>query len=375
MSIFTITARDGNARTGIIKTAHGEIRTPAFIPVATKAALKGLSPQQLDEIGFDSILCNTYHLYLQPGEKIIKNLGGLHTFMNYHKPIFTDSGGFQVFSLGGTTITDAGVTFTSHIDASKHTFTPERSIQIQRDLGADILFTFDECTNITMEYGRTKEALLRTHAWAGRSLEEFQKTRGHQALFGIVQGGRFTELREQSARFISRLPFDGYGLGSIFGNPKEETEQLVSVMIKNLPEEKCKHLLGIGAIEDIFTYVGMGLDTFDCVLPTRLGRVGYAYLTPAGGGNRENKFRMRVTTLACKEDPHPIDRNCCCSVCRNFSRAYLRHLWKAKELLFYSLMTYHNLWFFHQLMEKIRKAIKEQRFIQLKEGWIGNGHQ
>jgi len=218
-----------------------------------------------------------------------------------------------------------------------------------------------------MDYEQTKEALARTHAWAKRCLEIFNSK--DQALFGVVQGGRFKDLREESSKFISSLPFVGYGLGSIFGDPKEETEEIVKVMIDNLPEEKCKHLLGIGAVEDLFTYVALGLDTFDCVLPTRLARMGYAYILPPKG-NVANKFRMKATGREFQEDPKPLDENCSCYVCKNFSRAYLRHLWKAKELLFHSLMTHHNLWFFHTLMVEIRKAIKEERFTELKNKWI-----
>jgi len=372
---FTILHQDkhSHARTGIITTPHGTIHTPAFIPVATQAAIKGLSPAQMHEIGFDALLCNTYHLYLRPGEKTIRKVGGLHTFMGWNKPIFTDSGGFQVFSLndGRCKVSDDCVEFKSHIDQSKHLFTPEKSMQIQRDLGADLIFAFDECLDINADYETTKKSLARTHSWELRSLKVFQKLNKDkkQALYGIVQGGRFKELREESAKFVASLPFDAVAIGSIFGDPKEESQKLVAHTMKFLPESKTKHLLGIGGVDDLFTYVSMGLDTFDCVLPTRLGRVGYIFIRPESGGRVKNKFRYRVLNEKFKDDKAPLDKNCLCYVCKNFSRAYVRHLFKAEELLAYSLATYHNLWFFQNLMREIRESIEKDRFKELKKKW------
>lgn len=380
--MFTLLYQDqhSQARTGLITTAHGTINTPAFIPVATQATVKALSSAQLQEIGVDALLCNTYHLYLRPGEKVVKKLGGLHKFMNWNKPLFTDSGGFQVFSLnqgqGLCTVNDNGVEFKSHIDQSKHLFTPEKSMQIQRDLGADIIFTFDECLEFNAEYERTRRAMQRTHAWAERCWNEFNKgkrgktEKNKQALYGIVQGGKYKDLRKESAQFISSLPFPGYGIGSIFGEPKEESLAITKLMLQHLPHEKPKHLLGIGSVDDIFNYVELGLDTFDCVLPTRLARVGYIFIRPESGGTADNKFRYRILNAKFKEDKSPLDKNCGCSVCKNFSRAYLRHLFKAEELLAYTLATYHNLWFFQRLMREIRTAIATGKFKRMKQQWL-----
>lgn len=400
---FTITHKNHQARTGIIKTAHGEIRTPAFIPVGTKATIKSLTMQQFKHIGFDSLLCNTYHLYLQPGSDIVQKLGGLHKFMGFDQSIWTDSGGFQVFSLNedkkadetgkvnkGCKISDEGVEFTSHIDDSKHFLTPERSIQIQHQLGADIIFTFDQCVHFDDNYEKTKEAMVRTHRWTERCLEEFKRLQleqesnkknnepnpnpkanpiAKQALFGIIQGGRFKDLREESAKFISSLDFPGFGIGGIFGDPTKEIHDIVKHTMQFLPEEKPKHMLGIGSVEDIFDYVEVGADTFDCVLPTRLARMGYFFIIPESGGNVQNKFRSKITNQD-KDNLLPLDKNCQCYTCQNFSRAYIRHLLKANEILFHTLMTYHNLYFFHELMKKIRNSIQEGRFKELKDKWL-----
>ena len=375
MFSFEIKKKLGQARTGIIKTDHGEIKTPAFIPVATKATVKSLTPTQLNEIGFDAILSNTYHLYLQPGAETIEKLGGLQKISAWHKPMFTDSGGFQVFSLndGLCKVDEDKVTFKSHIDSSKHEFTPEKSMQIQRKLGADLIFAFDQCLDINADYETTKESLARTHAWEKRSLTEFKKLNQDQkqALYGIVQGGRFKELREESAKFISSLDFDALSIGSIFGDPKEESFELVKHAMQFLPEEKTKHLLGIGAVEDIFNYVSLGLDTFDCVLPTRLARQGIVFFRPESGGNEANKFRYQTTKSKFKEDLQPIDNNCHCYVCKNFSRGYIHHLYKAKEILFNTLTTYHNLYFFKRMMDEIRDSIEDGSFEELKNKWLG----
>ncbi|PIN76438.1 tRNA guanosine(34) transglycosylase Tgt [Candidatus Woesearchaeota archaeon CG10_big_fil_rev_8_21_14_0_10_36_11] len=374
MFSFIITRQETNcnARTGIIQTPHGTLRTPAFIPVATQATIKSISSEQMNEIGFDAVLCNTYHLYLRPGADTVEKLGGLHTFMNWNKPIFTDSGGFQVFSLNDTKVDDDKVTFKSHIDSSKHIFTPEKSMQIQRKLGADMIFAFDQCLDINADYETTKQSLARTHAWELRSLKEFQKLNADkkQALYGIVQGGRFPELREESAKFIASLPFDGVSIGSIFGDPKEESKTLVKHAMQFLPNNKPLHMLGIGSVDDLFTYVELGADTFDCVLPTRLARMGYIFIRPESGGNTTNKFRLKITNASYKEDSSSLDSNCTCSVCQNYSKAYIYHLFKAKELLFYSLMTFHNLHFFARLMEEIRQSTEEDRFLEMKKKWI-----
>ncbi|PIN74341.1 tRNA guanosine(34) transglycosylase Tgt [Candidatus Woesearchaeota archaeon CG10_big_fil_rev_8_21_14_0_10_45_16] len=372
MFSFEITSKDDSARTGIIKTAHGVLETPAFIPVATRAAIKGLSSLQLEDIGYQAVLANTYHLYLKPGDKTVANLGGLHGFMAWDKVIFTDSGGFQVFSLDGrlSKADDDGVDFKSYIDNSKHRFTPEKSMQIQDNLGADIIFTFDECIHFDDDHERTKQAMGRTHAWTLRCLAEHQRLQSKTALFGIVQGGKYKDLREESARFISSLPFPGYGIGGIFGDPSKEIHEVVKHTMQFLPEDKPKHMLGIGSVEDIFDYVGCGADTFDCVLPTRLARLGYFFIRPESGGAIQNKFRARISNVKFKEDSSPLDENCSCLVCRKYSKAYIYHLFKVKELLFYSLMTYHNLAFFFRLLEEVRKSIKEERFLEFKQEWL-----
>jgi queuine tRNA-ribosyltransferase len=366
--------KDSNARTGVIETAHGKIKTPAFIPVATKATVKSLTPKQLEDIGFDAILSNTYHLYLQPGAETIEKLGGLQKVSAWHKPMFTDSGGFQVFSLNGKLckVDDEGVDFRSCIDESKHRFNPEKSMQIQRKLGADLIFAFDQCLDINADYDTTKESLARTHKWEERSLVEFKKLNSDkkQALYGIVQGGRFKDLREESAKFISSLDFDALSIGSIFGDPKEESLELVKAALKYMPEEKTKHLLGIGAVEDIFNYVELGLDTFDCVLPTRLARQGIVFFRPESGGTEGNKFRYQIGKVKFKESQYPLDKNCECYVCKNFSQGYLHHLYKAKEILFNTLITYHNLYFFKKMMDEIRESIEEDKFIELKSNWL-----
>ncbi len=373
---FTITktSSTNQARLGIINTPHGPIQTPAFIPVATKATIKSLTPKQISDMGFDCILSNTYHLYLQPGPNIVEIGGKLQKYMAWHKPMFTDSGGFQVFSLNGKlcTVEDTHVTFKSHIDQSTHILTPEKSMQIQKQLGADLIFAFDQCLDINADLQTTKASLKRTHDWETRSVIEFNKinTDNSQALYGIVQGGRFPELREESAKFVANLNTFGLGIGSIFGDPKEESVNLVKHALKHLPTNKPKHLLGIGSVDDIFYYVPLGIDTFDCVLPTRLARVGYIFIRPESGGNIQNKFRLRITNSKYKEDQTPLDPACHCYTCKNFTKSYIYHLEKAKELLFYTLMTIHNLSFFKRLMDEIQQSIQNDTFEELKEKWI-----
>ncbi len=358
------------ARLGLIKTSHGVMHTPAFFPVATKATVKSLTPEDIKEIGFEAVLANTYHLYLQPGHKIIKKMGGLHKFMNWHSPISTDSGGFQVFSLGAgfnqdvgkvlknndienqninvgklVKIDNDGVTFTSHLDGSSHRFTPEKSIKIQEDLGADIIFAFDECSSPLVDYSYTKESMERTHKWAERCLKARKNKK--QFLFGIVQGGLFKDLRINSAKFIGQLDFDGFGIGGSFG--KVEMKKALDWVIPYLSEEKPRHLLGIGYLKDIKEAVKRGIDLFDCVYPTRLARHG-TFLT--------NKGELNILKSVYRSDKKPIMKNCDCYTCRNFSRAYLHHLFKAKEMLAGRLATYHNLHFMYKYMEKIREDIK-----------------
>lgn len=362
------------ARAGVLETPHGRIRTPAFVSIATQASVKSLSPEDLKNLGAEIILANTYHLYLRPGRETVRKAGGLHGFMNWHGPTMTDSGGFQVFSLGWgrvhqigkigwfpgaeeiqafplgkpklVKISKNGVEFTSHLDGSRHFFTPEKSIKIQEDLGADIIFAFDECTSPLANYDYTKKSLKRTHEWAIRCLKA--KKRKDQALFGIVQGGEYKDLREESAGFISGLPFDGIGIGGSLGKTKKDMFKILKWVYRFLPEEKPRHLLGIGKPEDFKNCVKLGVDLFDCVWPTRLARRG-ALLVKKGKINIENAKYVK--------DFSPIEKGCQCYTCLNFTRAYLSHLFRAKELLAYRLATIHNLHFTLNLVGKIREDI------------------
>jgi queuine tRNA-ribosyltransferase/7-cyano-7-deazaguanine tRNA-ribosyltransferase len=372
-------SRRSQARLGVIKTPHGQIHTPAFLPVATQATVKSLTPDDLREIGFEALLCNTYHLYLRPGHKAIEKLGGLHKFMNWSGPIVTDSGGFQVFSLGTALehgvgkivgffpgridrpekpvkpklakIDEEGVEFRSHLDGSLHRLTPQKSIQIQESLGADIILAFDECTSPLDDYQYTKRAMERTHRWAEICLKA--KQRKDQALFGIIQGGQWRDLRVKSARFISNLPFDGLAIGGSLGKSKKDMLKILGWVMPELPSPLPRHLLGIGQSQDLVQTVKLGIDLFDCVYPTRLARHG-AFLTPKG---ELNILRARYRT-----DKNPIMKNCSCYACQNFSRAYLHHLFKSQEILGLRLATYHNLWFINQLMREIREAIRDDKF-------------
>lgn len=371
-------------RAGIIHTPHGDIETPAFVTVGTKATVKALTPEMVNSLGAQVVLANTYHLYLQPGDELVKKAGGLHKFMNWSGPIMTDSGGFQVFSLGAAygeggvskfakegvqkieekedelivklaKIDENGVTFKSHIDGSEHLFTPERSMQIQHNLGADIIFAFDECTSPSADYDYQKQAMERTHRWAKRSLDEHKKlnTEGKQALFGIVQGGRHQDLREESARFLASLcppagGFDGFGIGGSFN--KEDMGTAVGWVSKILPEDKPRHLLGIGEPEDIIEGVKNGADTFDCVVPTRMARNG-TLITKEG--------RLNILNAQYREDFSPIEEGCGCYTCQNYTRAYLSHLFRAKEMLAGTLASIHNLYYLINLTREIRRGILE----------------
>jgi queuine tRNA-ribosyltransferase len=337
------------ARAGRFHTPHGILETPVFAPVGTQATVKALKPADLKAIGATLVLSNTYHLYLRPGDELIRDLGGLHHFMGWDGPILTDSGGFQVFSLSDTRKMDQdGVTFQSHIDGSYHRFTPEKSVAIQENLGADIIMAFDECPPPD-DYEYVKESLSRTHPWAERCREA--QTRPDQALFGIVQGGVFPELREESARFLMTLDFPGYAIGGLsVGESKPDMYAMLDVLNPILPAEKPRYLMGVGTAEDLINGVMRGIDIFDCVLPTRLARHGAAMVL----GGRLNLNNARFAT-----DPEPIDQNCACYTCRNFGRAYLRHLVKANEILGHILLSTHNVHFLINLMTQMRQAIIE----------------
>ena len=351
---FEIEAVDGEsgARVGRFHTPHGPVETPVFAPVGTQATVKALRPSDLHDLGATLILSNTYHLYLRPGDELIRDLGGLHRFMGWDGPILTDSGGFQVFSLSDSRqIDDDGVTFQSHIDGSRHRFTPEKSIAIQENLGADIIMAFDECPPPN-DYAYVKQSLVRTHAWAERCRQA--QTRDDQALLGIVQGGIFPDLRRESARFLLGLDFPGYAIGGLaVGETKAEMAATLDVMHAILPTDKPRYLMGVGAPEDVVNGVLRGIDIFDCVLPTRIARNGAALIK---GG------RINLRNARFKADPDPIDTACACYACAHFSRAYLRHLVQANEILGHILLTTHNLHFLLELVQLMKQAIRANEF-------------
>ena len=348
------------ARLGVLDTPHGRIPTPAFAPVGTQATVKALDPRDLRELGADLILGNTYHLYLRPGADIVAEMGGLHGFMSWDGPILTDSGGFQVFSLAEQRkVADDGVTFRSHIDGSKHLFTPEMVVQVQEKLGADIIMCLDECAE-PHDRAYNERALTRTHAWAERC--KAAQSREDQALFGIVQGGIFPDLRERSARFLVELGFPGYAIGGLsVGESKDLMYGMLDITVRALPDEKPRYLMGVGAPEDLFEGVARGVDLFDCVLPTRLAR-NAALFTHSG--------RINIRNARFQSDPDPIEQGCLCYTCRSFSRAYLRHLFKARELLAYRLASIHNVHFLLQLMRSIRQAVARGEFSSLKREFL-----
>lgn len=357
---YKLSAYQGRSRAGVFHTPHGELQTPVFAPVGTQASVKALTPRHLEEIGASLILANTYHLYLRPGDSLVAEMGGLHKFMQWPGPILTDSGGFQVFSLANQRKIDAeGVTFKSHIDGSTHRLTPEKSIAIQENLGADIIMAFDECASpYDREYNR--RAVDRTHAWAERCLAA--RRRSDQALFGIVQGGVFPELRRASAEYLVNLDFPGYAIGGLsVGETKEEMHAILEVVDQILPEDKPRYLMGVGTPEDLVNGVMRGVDIFDCVLPTRLAR-HHAAFTHSG--------RINLVNAIYAHDPAPIDPQCACYTCLHFSRAYLRHLIAAKEILSASLLSIHNLYTLLELARQIRQAIIENRFDTFAEDFF-----
>lgn len=346
------TCQQTGARLGKVHTPHGSFDTPAFMPVGTQATVKGMSPNELEDIGSGIILSNTYHLYMRPGHELIKKAGGLHKFMNWNKPVLTDSGGFQVFSLAEfRKITEDGVTFKSHIDGSSHLFTPEKATKIQNDLGADIIMAFDECIPYPAEHDYTKQSLERTTRWLQRCVNAHG--RDDQALFGIIQGGMFSDLRIQSAKEITSIDLPGYAIGGLsVGESKEDMYDMLDITVPIMPTNKPRYLMGVGSPDALIEGAIRGIDMFDCVLPTRIGRNGTAMTS---------KGRVIVRDRKYADDFSPLDEKCDCYVCKNFSRAYLRHLIKAKEMLGLRLVTWHNLYFLLGLMERIRKAIIEDR--------------
>jgi len=354
---WTLEAADGNARAGTFATPHGPIRTPVFAPVGTQATVKSLTPAQVDELGAQMVLANTYHLFLRPGDELVAEMGGLHRFMAWNKPILTDSGGFQVFSLTDTRkIDDDGVTFKSHIDGSLKRLSPEISIRIQENLGADIIMAFDECA-VPTDYAYSRLAMQRTHAWAKRCLDA--KRREDQALFGIVQGGVFSDLRAESAREISAMGFPGHAIGGLsVGESKADMYRTIAEVNSILPADKPRYLMGVGTVEDLIEGVRRGVDIFDCVLPTRLARHNSAM---------SMRGRLNLMNAGYARDERPIDPDCACYTCRHFSRAYLRHLVNAKEMLAAALLSIHNLHTLVQLAEDMRAAILDKHFEQFAQ--------
>lgn len=454
---FKIIARHKKARAGVLSTPHGDIETPIFMPVGTVGSVKALSPEDLQQAGAQIILGNTYHLNLRPTSELIKDLGGLHKFMNWDGPILTDSGGFQAFSLGAmiadgikktssktqkikavgkkggdlrgapssahsiartsdgaasqqnpfyfqtlaldprkseaasqqdpekprkvfAKITDEGVVFKSHIDGSKHFLSPERSIDIQQNLGSDICLVLDELLSPTADSKYIQNSLDRTHRWEIASLKHFRKNapqsiNPNALIFGIVQGVQDQTIRESEAKWAAKQTFDGISIGGSMGSPDDWSathaiQQTMDWVIPHLPEQWPKHALGIGEIADLFNCVELGIDMFDCVAPTRRARNGSLYLSPKNGGNTKNKFTLNISNVQFALDQSPIDPNCQCYTCQNFSRAYLRHLYMAKELLFHRLATIHNVYFCLNLTRQIRQSIQNSTFDELKSTWL-----
>jgi queuine tRNA-ribosyltransferase len=367
---FRLVKKDKNckARVGVIKTPHGEVHTPVFMPVGTQATVKTLSTEDLKEIGAQLILGNTYHLYLRPGHQLIEKAGGLHKFMSWEKPILTDSGGFQVFSLNSLTkTTEEGVKFQSHLDGSYHLFTPEKVMEIQRSLGADIIMALDEPVSYPCSFEQAKRANDLTNLWAKRCRTEFEKlvsespSKRKQALFGIIQGSTYPDLRGKSAEYLVDLNFSGYAIGGLsLGEPKVTTNEMIELSISYLPEEKPRYLMGVGTPEDIIESVNRGVDMFDCVLPTRNARNGSLF-------TRLGKMIIKNSEYA--DDFSPVDSECGCLTCRNYTRAYLRHLFHTGEITALRLATIHSLYFYMDLTRKMREAILSDRFLEWRENF------
>jgi len=421
---ISFTPSSSTARLGVIETPHGAICTPAFVPVGTQATVKSLTPAELNALGVQLFFVNTYHAYLRPGLSVIEKFGGLHTFMGWDGPIITDSGGFQVFSLGGkklvnvaisesavldrerfarrvskaegtfqkvypddykpvgelVNIDEDGVTFTSHWDGTKHRFTPERSIEIQHILGSDIMIAFDECSPYPTTHDYAASAMDRTHRWAVRSLEAHRRLtkrfprHPYQALYGVIQGSTYEDLRRASAQYICSLGTDGIAIGGVsVGESKKEMAEVLRWVTPHLPEDKPRHLLGVGEIDDIFTLIEYGMDTFDCVQPTRLARMGKVYARNAKTETKHVVDHMiDITNIRYAKDTHPIEKQCLCYTCAHFSRAYIHHLFRVRELLGYRLTTIHNIHFVNSLVSEIRKAIYANTFLEMKKKWLYN---
>jgi len=379
--MFTLIKTDtaSKARRGRLRTTHGVVETPVFMSVGTQASVKALDNRELLEINAQIILGNTYHLSIRPGMQIIEAAGGLHSFMNWHLPILTDSGGFQVFSLAKIRkIKNNGVEFRSHLDGSLHFFTPEKSIQIQHNLAADNIIAFDECTPYPATKNYATKALDRTHRWALRSLKEHlklnKKFNHHLNLYGVIQGSYYKDLRQQSADFICSQDFDGIAIGGVsVGEPKDKMRQAVSwVLPTALKTKKPIHLLGVGEIDDLFDFFGQGITSMDCTLPTRMARGGqFLHRTGNSTIDVKNKFKSQIMRTKYKLDQTPLDPNCSCPTCQKYDKAYIHHLFKTQELLGYRLITLHNLAFMINLTQQIRHSLTDSTFAKLKYNWLG----
>lgn len=381
---------ENNARCGQLMTPHGVVETPAFIFCATKAAIKAVSPFDMKQAGTQFILSNTYHLMLQPGADIIEKLGGLHRFMGWDGPMLTDSGGFQIFSLGHGSvadeikgrkknnqsnmllkITEEGALFRSYLNGAKELLTPERSIQIQRSLGADLILVLDECTPFHVDKAYTERSMQMSHRWALRSLEEFKRTQnGKQALYGIIQGGFYPDLRKQSATFVNDQEFFGHAIGGSLGAHKSQMNEVVAYTKAALDPKRPTHLLGIGGVCDIFEGVAAGIDTFDCVHPTRLARHGGALVRPEHLPDGKNSDHINLNNGIFRLNDNPIEPDCSCYVCQNYSTGYLHHLLKARELLAYQFISIHNVCFMNRLLSAIRTAVKNNSLALEKKRWV-----
>ena len=364
---FQLNHTQADARAGEITTPHGTVATPLFLPVATQASVKGLTPEEVQALGAEMVLCNAYHLYLRPGVETVANLGGLHRFMGWPRPILTDSGGFQVFSMGNLRkVDEGGIRFRSHIDGSEHWLSPELAVDNQRRLGADILMCLDQCIAYGASEGEVRRAMERTHRWAQACYQDHaaSETAGRQALFGIVQGGTFPDLRDESTAHITGIPFHGYAIGGLaVGESKEQMYQTIRRVTGGLPADKPRYLMGVGSPEDLVEGVALGVDMFDCVLPTRVARNG-ALFTRQG--------RVDITKRRFAGQSEPLEEECDCYTCRNFSAGYLCHLFRAKELLAPRLATIHNLRFILKLMVEMREAILQDRFQRFRQDFLSD---
>ena len=360
---FNVNIAENLARTGVYQTTHGAFETPAFMPVGTQATVKGLGPKELKELGAQILLSNTYHLHLRPGDELIRDLGGLHKFMAWDGPILTDSGGYQVFSLAKLRkLSDEGVSFQSHLDGSKINLTPERVVEIQENLGVDIAMVLDECLAYPAEEAEARKSLELTMSWAKRSLAA--KRSDSMSLFGIVQGGMFEHLRKEACERLVEIGFAGYAIGGLsVGEPINLMREMTELSCAVLPQNKVRYLMGVGTPTDLLESVALGVDMFDCVIPTRSARFGRLYTSEGYINIKNSEFRS---------DESPIEENCDCYTCQNFSKAYISHLTHAGEILAASLSSIHNLRFYQRLMENMRSAIKEQRFNEFAKDFLNN---